>query len=251
MINAAIVGLGRWGRNHVNAVAGSSHIRYVRAVSRNPTAAQDFAAQHSLALTTSLDEVLADPAIDAVVLATPHSQHVDEVVAAARAGKAVWCEKPLALTRAEAARAVEACRAAGVTLASGYNRRFFSSMRELARVAKSGALGDILHIEGHFSNEYSIHVIGGGWRDDPNEFPALGMTGCGLHVLDALISLAGPIRQLDAKAFAAKPVPDPRDAVAVLAQFASGATGSDGDGTGERAVLARPCVRHQWCRRGA
>jgi predicted dehydrogenase len=226
MINAAIVGLGRWGRNHVNAVAGSSRIRYTRAVSRNPAAAQDFAAQHSLALTTSLEEALADPAIDAVVLATPHSRHVDEVVAAAKAGKAVWCEKPLALTRAEAVRAVDTCRAAGVTLASGYNRRFFSSMRELERVVASGMLGDILHIEGHFSNEYSIHVIGGGWRDDPDESPALGMTGCGLHVLDALISLAGPIRQIDAKAFAPKPAPDPRDAVAVLAQFTSGATGT-------------------------
>jgi predicted dehydrogenase len=225
MINAAIVGLGRWGRNHVDAVAGSSRIRYVRAVTRNPAAGQDFAAKHSLALTTSFDEVLADPAIDAVVLATPHSQHVGEVVAAAKAGKSVWCEKPLALTRAEAVRAVEACRAAGVVLVSGYNRRFFSSMRELARVVEGGALGDILHIEGHFSNEYSIHVIGGGWRDDPDESPALGMTGCGLHVLDALISLAGPIRQIDAKAFARKSVPDPRDAVAVLARFTSGATG--------------------------
>jgi predicted dehydrogenase len=109
MINAAIVGLGRWGRNHVNAVAGSSRIRYARAVTRNPAAAQDFAAQHRLALTSSFEEALADPAIDAVVLATPHSRHVDEIVAAAKAGKAVWCEKPLALTRAEAVRAVEAC----------------------------------------------------------------------------------------------------------------------------------------------
>jgi predicted dehydrogenase len=57
------------------------------------------------------------------------------------------------------------------------------------------------------------------------ESPGFGMTGCGLHVLDALVSLAGPIRQVDAKAFAPRPAPDPRDAVAVLAQFASGATG--------------------------
>src|SRR6201989_3304029 len=134
MINAAIVGLGRWGRNHVNAVAGSSRIRYARAVTRHPAAAQDFAAQHRLALTTSFEEVLADPAIDAVVLATPHSRHVDEVVAAAKAGKAVWCKKPRAPTRAGAGREIKACRTAGVTLASGYNRRFFSSMRELARV---------------------------------------------------------------------------------------------------------------------
>jgi predicted dehydrogenase len=224
MINAAIVGLGRWGRNHVTAVAGSSRIRYVRAVTRDPALAHDFADQHGLALTRDLAEVLADPGIDAVFLATPHSRHVDEVVAVAEAGKAVWCEKPLALTRAGAARAVAACRAAGVPIASGYNRRCFSSMRELKRVVDGGTLGDILHVEGHFSNEYSTRVATGGWRDDPAESPAFGITGCGLHVLDALVSLAGPIREIDAKAFAPKPVPDPRDAVAVLAQFASGAT---------------------------
>jgi predicted dehydrogenase len=124
----------------------------------------------------------------------------------------------------EAVRAVDACRAAGVTIASGYNRRCFASMRELKRVVDGGTLGDILHVEGHFSNEYSTRVIAGGWRDDPAQSPAFGMTGCGLHVLDALVSLAGPIREIDATAFAPKPSPDPRDAVAVLAKFVSGAT---------------------------
>jgi predicted dehydrogenase len=225
MINAAIVGLGRWGRNHVTAVAGSRRIRYVRGVTRNPALAQDFAAQHGLILSRDLADALADPEVDAVFLATPHSQHVDEVVAVAAAGKAVWCEKPLAFTRAEAVRAVEACRLAGVPLASGYNRRCFASMREIRRVVESGALGDILHVEGHFSNEYSTRLAGGGWRDDPAQSPGFGMTGCGLHVLDALVSLAGPIRQVDAKAFAPKPAPDPRDCVAVLVEFASGASG--------------------------
>jgi predicted dehydrogenase len=225
MINAAIVGLGRWGRNHVTAVAGSRRIRYVRGVTRNPALAQDFAAQHGLILSRDLADALADPEVDAVFLATPHSQHADEVVAVAAAGKAVWCEKPLALTRAEAVRAVEACRLAGVPLASGYNRRCFASMREIRRVVESGALGDILHVEGHFSNEYSTRLAGGGWRDDPAQSPGFGMTGCGLHVLDALVSLAGPIRQVDAKAFAPKPAPDPRDCVAVLVEFASGASG--------------------------
>ena len=84
----------------------------------------------------------------------------------------MWCEKPLALTRSEAVRAVEACGAAGVPLASGYNRRCFASMRELRRVVEAGTLGDILHVEGHFSNEYSIWVAAGGWRDAPGESPA-------------------------------------------------------------------------------
>jgi len=187
--------------------------------------ARDFAGQRGLGLTTALAEILADPAIDAAFLATPHSLHVEQVIAVAKSGKAVWCEKPLALTRAEAVRAVTACRDAGVSLGCGYNRRCFSSMRELRRVVDSGMLGDILHIEGHFSNEYSTRVVPYGWRDDPAESPALGMTGCGLHVLDALVNLAGPIRQVHAKSCAPKQPPDPRDAVAVLIEFASGATG--------------------------
>jgi predicted dehydrogenase len=226
MINAAIFGLGRWGQALVTAVQGKSErIRFVRGIVREPARARDFAAQHGLALTTALAEATADPAVDAVFLATPHSLHVEQVIAVARSGKAVWCEKPLALTRAEAGRAVAACRVAGVPLGCGYNRRCFSSMRELERVVDGGTLGDILHIEAHFSNEYSTRVLPHGWRDDPAESPALGMTGCGLHALDALVNLGGPIRQVHAKSCVRKAPPDPRDAVAVLAGFADGATG--------------------------
>jgi predicted dehydrogenase len=226
MIDAAIVGLGRWGQALVTAVQGKSdRIRFVRGVVRDPARARDFAEQHGLALTTALAEAACDPAIDAVFLATPHSLHVEQAIAVAAAGKPVWCEKPLALTRAEAARAAAACLDAGVPLGCGYNRRCFSSMRELKRVVDGGTLGDILHIEGHFSNEYSTRVLPRGWRDDPAESPALGMTGCGLHVLDALVNLGGTIRQVHAKSCARKPPPDPRDAVAVLSEFTSGATG--------------------------
>jgi predicted dehydrogenase len=98
-------------------------------------------------------------------------------------------------------------------------------MRELKRVVAEGVIGDVLHIEGHFCNEHSTRVAGGGWRDDPAESPGGGMTGAGLHVLDAFVNLAGPVRQVDARWFTQKPPPDPRDSVAVLAEFASGATG--------------------------
>ncbi len=229
MINAAICGLGRWGQALVTAVQGTSNrIRFVRGVVRDPAQAHDFASRHGLALTTALAEAASDPEVDAVFLATPHSLHVEQVIVVAAAGKPVWCEKPLALTRAGAERAVAACRDAGVPLGCGYNRRCFSSMRQLKRIVDGGTLGDILHVEGHFSNEHSIRMLpllSHGWRDDPAESPALGITGCGLHVLDALVNLAGPIRHVHAKSCAPKPPPDPRDAVAVLMEFASGATG--------------------------
>jgi predicted dehydrogenase len=226
MINAAICGLGRWGQALVTAVQGTSdRIRFVRGVVRDPMQARDFASRHGLAVTTALAEAASDREVDAVFLATPHSLHVEQVIAVAAAGKPVWCEKPLALTRAGAERAVAACRDAGVPLGCGYNRRCFASMRELKRIVDGGTLGDILHVEGHFSNEYSTHVLPHGWRDDPAESPARGMTGCGLHVLDALVNLAGSMRQVHAKSCAPKLPPDPRDAVAVLMEFAGGATG--------------------------
>lgn len=225
MINAAVIGLGRWGKAIVSAVQGrSTRLRIVHGVSKEPDLVHDFARAHGFALSTDLADALADPEVEAVFLATPHSLHVAQVQAVAATGKPVWCEKPLALTRAEAERAVAACSKAGVVLATGNNKCCFPSMRELKRVVESGVLGDILHIEGHFSNEHSTRVAGG-WRDDPREAPAAGLTGAGLHVLDAFVNLAGPIRRVDARVFTRKTPPDPRDAVAILVEFQSGATG--------------------------
>lgn len=225
MINAAVIGLGRWGKSLVEVVQGrSTKLRFVHGVSKEPDEVRDFAARHDFRLSTEFTEAVVDPRVEAVFLATPHSLHVDQILKVAGAGKPVWCEKPLALTRADAERAIEACRRAGVVLGSGNNKRCFASMRELQRVVASGDLGEILHIEGHFSNEHSTRVSGG-WRDDPREAPGAGMTGAGLHILDAFVNLGGPIWRVDARLSSRKPSPDPRDAVAVLVDFASGATG--------------------------
>jgi predicted dehydrogenase len=94
VIRAAIAGLGRWGRNLVEASRGHERLRIVRAVEPDVGTAQDFCAQHRLALTEDLDAVLADRAIDAVLLATPHSLHPAQVIACAAARKQVFCEKP-------------------------------------------------------------------------------------------------------------------------------------------------------------
>ncbi len=97
-------------------------------------------------------------------------------------------------------------------------------MRELKRVVADGVIGEVLHIEGNFTNEHSARVKGG-WRDDPRESPGGGMTGAGLHVIDAFVSLVGPIQTVDARVHSRKAPPDPRDAAAALMQFSTGATG--------------------------
>jgi predicted dehydrogenase len=225
MINAAVIGLGRWGKSIVEAVQGKSQrLRIIRGVSKEPDLVRDFARTHGFELSTEFDEAVGDPRVQAVFLATPHSLHVAQIGAVAAASKPVWCEKPLALTRAEAERAIAATANAKVPFGLGNNKRCFSSMRELKRVVADGTLGEVLHIEGNFSNEHSTRVKGG-WRDDPRESPGGGMTGAGVHILDAFVNLAGPIAKVDARVFAQKPPPDPRDAAAALVEFKSGATG--------------------------
>jgi predicted dehydrogenase len=225
MINCAIVGLGRWGRNLVEAAHGNARLNLCQAVEADIDRARGFCTQYQLDLTGDLDAVLADPAIDAVLLATPHSLHIDQVIAAAAARKQVFCEKPLALKRDHAMRMFDACRAAGVVLAVGHNRRFWPSMRALREIAGSGQLGTILHIEGHNSNENSENVTEG-WRLSPGESPGGGLTGAGLHVLDAFVSLLGPARQVYARFNSREAGPPPRDTAMLAIDFVNGVTGT-------------------------
>lgn len=225
MVNAAIVGLGWWGRNLLAAVQGRSEkLRFVHGVSKEVDAALPLAEAHGFTLSDDLERALADPRVEAVVLATPHSLHAEQIVRVAAAGKPVFCEKPLALTRSDAERAVAACRSARVALAVGQNKRFWPSMVELRRVVASGALGRIMHIEGHYSNENSgLHFSS--WRDSPTESPGGGMTGTGIHLLDAFVSLAGPVASASAQLTVFREGHDPRDTVSALLRFAKGPSG--------------------------
>jgi predicted dehydrogenase len=225
MIKAAIVGLGWWGKNIADAVQGkSTKLQFVHGVTQELDATRDYAKTKGFRLSATLEEALADPEVQAVVLATPHSLHADQVVQVARAGKAVFCEKPLSLTRADAQRAVDACKTAGVPIGVGQNKRFWPSTVEMRRVIASGALGRIMHVEGHYSNEHSSKFFAP-WRDLPSETPGAGMTGTGIHILDAFANIAGPAEKITAQFIAHREGADPRDTVSVLFKFKNNISG--------------------------
>jgi predicted dehydrogenase len=225
MVEAALVGLGRWGRSLLASAQGKSdRIRFSLGVDPSPSDAAKALEGPQFKRAADLDEALSSPAIKAVVLATPHSLHRSQVLRCAEAGKHVFCEKPLALTADDARVMVDACRRRGVVLAVGHNRRFWPSVRELKRLADAGELGRLLHIEGHNSNENSNSVTSG-WRTSPEESPGGGMTGAGLHVLDAFIGLLGPVLRVQAQLLEHKPGPAPLDSVCASYAFASGASG--------------------------
>lgn len=228
MIHAAIVGLGRWGRSFVESMQGkSARLRFACGVDPALESARKFAKPRALVVNADYDAALRDPALQAVVLATPHSAHLPQVLAAAAAGKHVFCEKPLALTLEDARRMVDACRAEGVVLGVGHNRRLWPSMQALRRRVESGELGEILHLEGNHSNENSNNAAGT-WRDSPSESPGGGMTGAGLHILDAFVQLAGPLQRAHGQLLVRKPPPAPLDTASVVLEFAGGVSGMIG-----------------------
>jgi predicted dehydrogenase len=227
MIQAAIVGLGTWGQHLVAAVQGKSDaIRFTAGATRTPSKASDFCARHGIRLVPVYEQVLKDGSIDAVVLATPHSTHAEQIGAAAKAGKHVFVEKPLGLSRADCERAVAACAEGNVTLAVGYNWRFQPALREVKRMLEDGRLGKLLHIEGNFCGPSAYRFRREHWRQDREEVPAGGMTGRGVHVVDAMLYLAGRIDSV--VAHSARLVQDfgADDTTAMLFRFAGGATGS-------------------------
>lgn len=225
MIRCAVAGLGWWGRTIVQRMAASTRLGIEVAVEPDPAPHRDFAAKHGLRMAASLDEVLADGGIDAVVLCTPHALHTSQVLAAAAHGKHVFCEKPLALTRDDAERSVAACRAAGVVLGIGHERRFEPAMQEVAWLVREGVLGTIMHAEANFSHDKLVHVPANDWRRSSAESPAAGMTAMGIHLTDAYLNLFGPVSSVFATTSRRVLKAENGDVVSALMRFENGATG--------------------------
>ena len=225
MINAAIIGLGWWGKNLAKSVQGSSKIRFSLGVTKEiDQATSEFAKIQGISLKSEFEDALQEKSIQAVVLATPHTLHAEQIIAAAKAGKHVFCEKPLALTHEDAKQAIAACQEYGVTLAVGQNKRFWPSMVKLREVIQSNVLGEILHLEGHYSNEHSTKFFSQ-WRDLPEESPAGGLTGTGIHIIDAFVNIAGPAQEVSAMVSSMRTGKDPRDATSVSVRFKNGVSG--------------------------
>jgi predicted dehydrogenase len=114
---------------------------------------------------------------------------------------------------------VQACIDAGVVLTVGQDKRHWPSMRELGEVVASGVLGPILHAEGHFSNENQKNFFTS-WRERPEEAPASSLTATGIHVLDAMIRLFGPVAGVSATTVSQPPPDEALDALTMVFRFA-------------------------------
>ena len=228
MLKVAIYGMGNWGSRLIASVQNKSDkIRFTCGITRDPAAHRVAADQFGMTLTSDYAEALRDPQVDAVLIATPHSMHCQHICEAARAGKHVFAEKPLTLTAATARQAVDATRAAGVTLGLGFNRRYAPSFIEMKRRILAGDIGELVHIEGHHSGPTGFSLKPGYWRSTRAESPAGGMSPRGIHTLDAMINLGGLIGEVYAHSERRKlqlPI-DMDDTTSMLLKFENGITG--------------------------
>jgi predicted dehydrogenase len=225
MLRTAVVGLGWWGRIIAQTIAARSRkLQVVRGVDPDLTAAAPFGRTLGFPVGASLDDALRDPAVQAVVIATPHTLHEEQIVASARAGKHVFAEKPLGLTLASARRSIEACRAAGIVLGVGHERRFEPPQAELRRMCEAGELGTPMQVEANFSHDKFVALPADNWRLSSEQAPAGGMTATGIHLLDLTLSLLGPAARVLAHSRTLASHLPAGDSLSVLVELRCGAS---------------------------
>jgi predicted dehydrogenase len=213
-LGVAVIGLGWWGRIISGLVRESPRFRLARRV--DPAVKEE-------GVDAEYEEALRDPDVHAVILCTPHSQHTEQIVAAANARKHVFCEKPLSLSRADVLRAVRACNENRVTLAVGHEKRFEPPVQEVFRLAKAGALGTLLQIEANFSQDKFLSLPADNWRLSAKEAPAGPMTATGIHLLDLSVGLLGPAARVFASVRQLGSQLANGDTLGVLVNFKNGA----------------------------
>lgn len=194
-IRLGSVGLGWWGNVLATSAMQTGRAEVVACFAPPPDERAAFVEKHGCAEVNELEDILADPDIDGLLVATPHSTHADLIVAAAAAGKHVYVEKPLTLTVADADRAIAACEKAGVVLQVGHNRRRLPANRTIKAMLDRSELGRVLFLEAthNFPVLFREQL---GWRADPAELPGGGMTNLGIHQVDSFHYLVGPVERV-------------------------------------------------------
>ncbi len=226
MLKAAVIGLGWWGKQLIEAAqAYGAPVEFVRGVTFEPDGAKEFGETHKIAIGRSVEEALADKDVQAVFLATPHTTHRALVEQVAAAGKQLYCEKPFALSKADAQAMIDACKRAGITLAVGHHFRLMPSMRALGDLKRQGAFGTIMHAEGNYSHDWLANYPADSWRMRNEEARAGGMTGMGIHILDSFREFVGPMKRVAALSKRRALKLETGDTTTALVEFENGATG--------------------------
>ena len=226
-VRIAVIGYGWWGKIITQTLQESSAVKVVLVVEPDQavrTTAVAAGVRGGFAVADSIAAAIADPAVEAVVLTTPHKFHAEQITAAAAAGKHVFCEKPLCRTFAEAQAAIGACRAAGVVLGIGHERRFEPAVIDLRKRIAADELCSILQIEANFNQNKFFALAPDNWRLSKAHAPVGPLTATGIHLVDLSIALLGPAESVWARLSTRGSKFENGDTLAIMLGFAGGAS---------------------------
>jgi predicted dehydrogenase len=218
----AVIGLGWWGQTISRQIKTSDVLQLVAGSDLNQTTGRAFTQEIGVDFLNDLDAALADPRVEGVILCTPHTQHGAQMILAAEAGKHIFCEKPLALHRADVVAAMAAINQRGLTLAVGHERRFEPPIIKAMEMIHSGELGRPLQMEANFSQDKFLSLPPENWRLSAAEAPAGPMTATGIHLLDLSVGVFGPAETVYASVKQLGSSLVNGDTLAILATYKSG-----------------------------
>jgi predicted dehydrogenase len=224
-VGLGLIGLGWWGGELSTAAENGGVARVVSGFARSDEARARFAEERGVPVAASLDELLGDPAVEGVLIATSHQSHRDLVEQAASAGKHIFVEKPLAITVEDGLACVAAAERAGVLLQVGHQRRRTAASRRMKELLANGDLGDVETVIGQHSLPNGFKMPETAWRWSPEQSPLGSMTSLGIHKIDSMQYLVGRIARVSAFTRAGRS--HPIDEATVLAfEFEDGALGT-------------------------
>ena len=181
----------------INRLSSSNKVKIVNLIDPYPDEdALKLAESKDLRIFDEFDDAIKNDNINAIILCTPNSFHMEQTINAANLGINVFCEKPLSLISSEVKSMIKVCNDNNVILGVGHERRFESGWKKLKVLVNQEVLGNIMYAEGHFSHDKLANLALDNWRTDPKYAPAAGMTGMGVHLTDLMIWLFGPVKSV-------------------------------------------------------
>ena len=230
-VRLAPVGLGRWARVLARGAQRGGVIELVSCFSRDEGKRRDFCAEFGVGRSAATyEDLLADDEVEGVLVTTPNDTHRPLIVQALEAGKAVYVDKPIAHTVADAVAIADAAAASGRAFAVGHSARRLAGCREMRRWIDDGSLGEVSLAEANFSNERGLELTPQTWRWHADRSPGGSLIQLGSHHTDNLQYLLGPVRTVTAHARRLHTRAEIPDAVMCICEFASGALGYVGTG---------------------
>lgn len=198
-LRVAALGMGWWSDVLADAIQRSGELELVACFTRSDDKRRAFAAKYGCRAAASYDELLKDPSIEAIINTTPNNVHLETTRAAAEAGKHVFLDKPIANTVREGQAIAEACKQAGVVLALGYQRRREAPFRWIKAEIDAGRFGRLVQAECNISRDRLGQFDLSSWRYTAAGMPGGVMLQIGIHYIDVLEFLMGPIASVSAR----------------------------------------------------